>query len=51
VGVGNLPDSLWGVGWHDNLLRTGDHPPLPDSVDKLIEFYALAEHLHRQRAE
>lgn len=43
VGVGNLPDSLWGVGWQaDNLMRTGGTTRLsPDSVDKLIEFYAL----------
>lgn len=43
VGVGNLPDSLWGIGWQaDNLLRTGGTTRLsPDSVDKLIEFYAL----------
>jgi zinc protease len=44
VGVGNLPDSLWGVGWQaDNLLRTGGTTRLsPDSVDKVIEFYALS---------
>ena len=43
VGVANLPDSLWGVGWQaDALLRTGGTTRLsPDSVDKLIEFYAL----------
>jgi len=43
VGVANLPDSLWGVGWQaDNLMRTGGTTRLsPDSVDKLIEFYAL----------
>lgn len=43
VGVGNLPDSLWGVGWQaDNLMRTGGTTRLsPDSVDKLIDFYAL----------
>jgi predicted Zn-dependent peptidase len=42
-GVANLPDSLWGVGWQaDNLLRTGGTTRLaPDSVDRLIEFYAL----------
>lgn len=42
-GVANLPDSLWGVGWQaDNLIRTGGTIRLsPDSVDKLIEFYAL----------
>ncbi len=44
VGVGHLPDSLWGVGWQaDNLMRTGGTTRLaPDSVDKLIDFYALA---------
>ncbi len=43
AGVGNLPDSLWGVGWQaDNLMRTGGTTRLsPDSVDKLIDFYAL----------
>ncbi|OLC72778.1 MAG: hypothetical protein AUH78_15520 [Gemmatimonadetes bacterium 13_1_40CM_4_69_8] len=43
VGVANLPDSLWGIGWEaDNLLRTGGTTRLsPDSVDKLIAFYAL----------
>ncbi len=43
VGVANLPDSLWGVGWQaDGLLRTGGTVGLtPDSVDKLIDFYAL----------
>lgn len=43
VGVANLPDSLWGVGWQaDNLMRTGGTLTLsPDSVDQLIDFYAL----------
>lgn len=43
VGVAHLPDSLWGVGWQaDGLLRTGGTTRLtPDSVDKLLEFYAL----------
>jgi zinc protease len=43
VGVANLPDSLWGVGWQaDGLLRTGGTARLtPDSVDKLVAFYAL----------
>lgn len=43
VGVANLPDSLWGVGWQaDGLLRTGGTTRLtPDSVDKLVDFYAL----------
>lgn len=42
-GVANLPDSLWGVGWQaDGLLRTGGTTRLsPDSVDKLVDFYAL----------
>lgn len=42
-GVANLPDSLFGPGWQaDGLLRTGGTTTLsPDSVDKLIEFYAL----------
>ncbi|HEV8264570.1 MAG TPA: pitrilysin family protein [Gemmatimonadales bacterium] len=43
VGVANLPDSLWGVGWQaDGLLRTGGTTRLtPDSVDKLVDLYAL----------
>ncbi|OLC06686.1 MAG: hypothetical protein AUH42_05140 [Gemmatimonadetes bacterium 13_1_40CM_70_11] len=43
VGVANLPDSLWAAGRSaGNLLRTGGTTRLtPDSVDKLIEFYAL----------
>lgn len=43
VGVANLPDSLWGVGWQaDNLMRTGGTLTLsPDSVDRLIDYYAL----------
>jgi len=43
VGVANLPDSLWGIGWQaDGLLRTGGTTRLtPDSVDKLVDFYAL----------
>ena len=43
MGVANLPDSLWGVGWQaDGLLRTGGTTRLtPDSVDKLVDFYAL----------
>ncbi|MGH7644355.1 MAG: M16 family metallopeptidase [Gemmatimonadales bacterium] len=43
AGVAHLPDSLWGVGWQaDGLLRTGGTTRLtPDSVDKLVEFYAL----------
>jgi len=43
AGVAHLPDSLWGVGWQaDNLMRTGGTTRLsPDSVDRLIEFYAL----------
>ena len=42
-GVAHVPDSLWGVGWQaDQMLRTGGTTRLsPDSVDKLIEFYAL----------
>jgi len=42
-GTAHLPDSLWGVGWQaDNLMRTGGTTGLaPDSVDRLIEFYAL----------
>ncbi|MGE5744780.1 MAG: hypothetical protein ACM368_12640, partial [Gemmatimonadota bacterium] len=42
VGVANLPDSLWGVGWQaDVLMRTGGTTRLsPDSVDQLVEFYA-----------
>ena len=43
-GVANLPDSLWAVGWQaDNLMRTGGTTTLaPDSVDRLIDFYALS---------
>jgi predicted Zn-dependent peptidase len=43
VGVAHVPDSLWGVAWQaDGLLRTGGTARLtPDSVDKLIAFYAL----------
>jgi zinc protease len=42
-GSANLPDSLWAAAWQaDGLLRTGGTTTLtPDSVDKLIEFYAL----------
>src|SRR5437868_7586342 len=42
-GVANLPDSLFPPAWQaDNLMRTGGTTTLsPDSVDKLIEFYAL----------
>ena len=41
--MANLPDSLFGPGWQaDGLLRTGGTTTLsPDSVDKLVEFYAL----------
>jgi len=43
AGVVNLPDSLWAAGWQaDGLMRTGGTTTLPpDSIDKLIEFYAL----------
>lgn len=42
-GVANLPDSLFGPGWQaDGLMRTGGTTTLsPDSVDKLVEFYAF----------
>jgi predicted Zn-dependent peptidase len=42
-GVDHVPDSLWGVAWQaDGLLRTGGTIRLsPDSVDKLVDFYAL----------
>lgn len=42
-GVANVPDSLWGVAWQaDGMLRTGGTARLaPDSVDKLLEFYAI----------
>jgi predicted Zn-dependent peptidase len=42
-GVAHVPDSLWGVAWQaDGMLRTGGTTRLsPDSVDKLLEFYAL----------
>lgn len=43
AGVAHVPDSLWGVAWQaDGLLRTGGTVRLtPDSVDKLIAYYAL----------
>ena len=43
-GVANLPDSLWAAGWvADGLMRTGGTTTLPpDSVDKLVDFYALS---------
>jgi zinc protease len=43
VGVAHVPDSLWGVAWQaDGLMRTGGTTRLtPDSIDKLVEFYAL----------
>ncbi len=42
-GVANLPDSLFPAGWQaDVLMRTGGTTTLTsDSVDKLIDFYAL----------
>ncbi len=42
-GVANLPDSLWAAGWvADGLMRTGGTTTLPpDSVDRLVDFYAL----------
>jgi predicted Zn-dependent peptidase len=42
-GVANLPDSLWAAGWQaDGLMRTGGTATLsPDSVDRLVEYYAL----------
>ncbi len=44
MGVANLPDSLWAAGWvADALMRTGGTATLsPDSVDKLVDFYALS---------
>ncbi len=44
MGVANLPDSLWAAGWvADGLMRTGGTTALsPDSVDKLVDFYALS---------
>jgi predicted Zn-dependent peptidase len=43
-GVAHVPDSLWGVAWQaDGLLRTGGTERLtPDSVDKLLELYAIS---------
>jgi predicted Zn-dependent peptidase len=43
VGTANLPDSLWAAGWRaDAMMRTGGTTTLtPDSLDKVIEFYAL----------
>jgi zinc protease len=43
-GVANLPDSLWAAGWvADGLMRTGGTTTFsPDSVDKLVAFYALS---------
>ena len=42
-GVAHVPDSLWAVAWQaDGLLRTGGTTRLtPDSVDKLVAFYAI----------
>ena len=44
MGVANLPDSLWAAGWvADGMMRTGGTTTLPpDSVDKLVDFYALS---------
>jgi predicted Zn-dependent peptidase len=44
MGVANLPDSLWAAGWvADGMMRTGGTTTLsPDSVDKLVAFYALS---------
>ncbi len=44
MGVANLPDSLWAAGWvADGLMRTGGTTTLPpDSVDKLVDFYAIS---------
>jgi predicted Zn-dependent peptidase len=44
MGVANLPDSLWAAGWvADGLMRTGGTTALsPDSVDKVVDFYALS---------
>lgn len=52
-GVGHLPDSLWGVGWQaDNMMRTGGTTRLtPDSVDRLIEFYAMAVNIFTDNDE
>lgn len=52
-GVAHLPDSLWGVGWQaDNLMRTGGTTTLsPDSVDRLIEFYAMAVNIFTNNDE
>jgi predicted Zn-dependent peptidase len=43
MGVANLPDSLWAAGWvADGMMRTGGTTTLaPDSVDRLVDFYAL----------
>jgi zinc protease len=43
AGVAHLPDSMWSVGWQaDNIMRTGGTTRLsPDSVDKLLDFYAI----------
>jgi len=44
MGVANLPDSLWAAGWvADGMMRTGGTTTLsPDSVDRLVDFYALS---------
>ncbi len=44
MGVANLPDSMWAAGWvADGLMRTGGTTTLtPDSVDRLVDFYALS---------
>ena len=43
-GVANLPDSLFAAGWvADGMMRTGGTTTLsPDSVDKVVDFYALS---------
>lgn len=52
-GVAHLPDSLWGVGWQaDVLMRTGGTTRLtPDSVDRLIEFYAVQVNIFTDNEE
>jgi zinc protease len=53
AGVAHLPDSLWGVGWQaDNMIRTGGSATLsPDSVDKLLDFYAIGLQLNTENEE
>ncbi len=53
AGVAHVPDSLWGVGWHaDEIIRSGGTTRLsPDSVDKLLDFYAIQFQLNTENEQ